>query len=159
MVIYDLVCENNHGFEGWFKDAQDYAAQLGSGLISCPACDSAEVKRKLSSINIGSPKSTNKDNHTQKSIVTSDDSVTKQDESHADLPLRFTTTAEQAEVIRGFVEKNFEDVGSDFSEEVRKIHYGESTERGIRGHATAEEVADLEEEGIQTFALPAKSST
>jgi hypothetical protein len=50
-----------------------------------------------------------------------------------------------------------EDVGSRFAEEARKIHYGESEERGIRGQATPQETEALLEEGIgvMPLALPA----
>jgi len=47
-----------------------------------------------------------------------------------------------------------EDVGERFSEEARRIHYGEVPERGIRGHATPEQRAELAEEGIETMSLP-----
>ena len=46
-----------------------------------------------------------------------------------------------------------EDVGSKFASEARKIYYGESVERGIRGRATREETQSLLEEGIQVMPL------
>ena len=49
---------------------------------------------------------------------------------------------------------NTEDVGSEFPEEARKIHYQESPERRIRGQASADEVQELREEGIEVVALP-----
>jgi hypothetical protein len=49
---------------------------------------------------------------------------------------------------------NTEDVGSQFAEEARKIHYGESEERNIRGQATREETEALIDEGIDVMALP-----
>jgi hypothetical protein len=56
--------------------------------------------------------------------------------------------------IRTEIEKRAEYVGSDFAEEARKIHYAESPERGIYGEATSDQVAELDAEGIQVFALP-----
>ena len=47
-----------------------------------------------------------------------------------------------------------EDVGSDFAEEARKIHYGEAKERHIRGQASLEETQSLIEEGIEVMPLP-----
>jgi hypothetical protein len=47
-----------------------------------------------------------------------------------------------------------EDVGERFPEEARRIHYGETESRGIRGQATPEQRAALEEEGIEVMALP-----
>jgi hypothetical protein len=50
---------------------------------------------------------------------------------------------------------NTEDVGPQFAEEARKIHYGEREERNIRGQATREETEALLEEGIDVMPLPA----
>jgi hypothetical protein len=49
---------------------------------------------------------------------------------------------------------NTEDVGSRFAEEARRIHYGETPQRGIRGQATPDERSALQEEGIETMAVP-----
>jgi hypothetical protein len=49
---------------------------------------------------------------------------------------------------------NTEDVGPRFAEEARRIHYGESEQRNIRGQASAEEAQALLEEGIEIAMLP-----
>lgn len=49
---------------------------------------------------------------------------------------------------------NTEDVGSSFPEEARKMHYGETESRNIRGHATPEETEELIDEGIAVMPLP-----
>jgi hypothetical protein len=49
---------------------------------------------------------------------------------------------------------NTEDVGQNFAEEARKMHYGESEERNIRGQASMEETQELLEEGIEVMPLP-----
>ena len=49
---------------------------------------------------------------------------------------------------------NTEDVGEKFADEARKIHYGESQERNIRGQASREETEALQEEGIAVMPLP-----
>jgi hypothetical protein len=49
---------------------------------------------------------------------------------------------------------NTEDVGERFAQEARRIHYGESEERGIRGHASPEQTRELLEEGIGVLPLP-----
>ena len=46
------------------------------------------------------------------------------------------------------------DVGNDFTEAARKIHYGEAPHRAIRGQATQEQVQTLVEEGIGVLPLP-----
>jgi len=49
---------------------------------------------------------------------------------------------------------NTEDVGKNFAEEARKMHYGESAERNIRGNASFEETQELLDEGIDVLPLP-----
>jgi hypothetical protein len=49
---------------------------------------------------------------------------------------------------------NTEDVGKNFAEEARKMHYGESEERNIRGKASFKETQELLEEGIDVLPLP-----
>ena len=46
------------------------------------------------------------------------------------------------------------DVGEKFAEEARKIHYGETEDRNIRGQASREETQALLEEGIAVLPLP-----
>jgi hypothetical protein len=46
-----------------------------------------------------------------------------------------------------------EDVGSRFAAEARRMHYGEVEERGIRGQASAQETAELLDEGIAVLPL------
>jgi len=46
------------------------------------------------------------------------------------------------------------DVGNDFAEEARKMHYGEAEPEGIYGHATAEQRAELDDEGIDIVEMP-----
>ena len=56
--------------------------------------------------------------------------------------------------VRAEVEKNCDYVGSEFAEEARKIHYGETDARGIYGETTLDEAHELVEEGIDITALP-----
>ena len=53
-----------------------------------------------------------------------------------------------------YVVKNTEDVGSKFPEEARKIHYGETEHRSIRGEASGEAIQELQYEDIDVYALP-----
>ena len=49
---------------------------------------------------------------------------------------------------------NTVDVGTQFAEEARKIHYGETEQKQIRGQVSAEETRELLEEGIPVMPLP-----
>ena len=46
-----------------------------------------------------------------------------------------------------------EDVGEQFAQEARKIHYGQANDRGIRGQATRDETLELLDEGIDVMPL------
>ena len=53
---------------------------------------------------------------------------------------------------------NTEDVGSQFADEARKIHYGEAQERNIRGQVSVDESMALLDEGIPVVPLMVPSA-
>ena len=56
--------------------------------------------------------------------------------------------------FRKFVEKNCKNVGNNFSQEARNIHYDKKTSKGIYGKATKKETEELLEEGIEVATIP-----
>ena len=60
----------------------------------------------------------------------------------------------QIKKFRKYIEKNTDNVGKNFAEEARKIYYGETKSRPIRGESTEKEAQELAEEGIQFSRLP-----
>ncbi|MGA1725517.1 MAG: DUF1178 family protein, partial [Burkholderiaceae bacterium] len=60
MKVLDLACEVGHSFEGWFGSEDDYLDQRARGLVTCPACGSATIEKKLSAprLNLGAQRST-----------------------------------------------------------------------------------------------------
>ena len=56
--------------------------------------------------------------------------------------------------VREHVETNFDNVGTEFPEEARKIFYGEAEDRPIYGDATDDEAQALAEEGVPVARLP-----
>ena len=56
--------------------------------------------------------------------------------------------------FRKYIEKNCKDVGDNFPQEARKIHYDKKTSKGIYGKATPEETSELLEEGIEVATIP-----
>ena len=56
--------------------------------------------------------------------------------------------------FRKYIEKNCKDVGDNFPQEARSIHYEKKTSKGIYGKATPEETAELQEEGIEVTTIP-----
>jgi hypothetical protein len=126
MKVLDLQCAQGHAFEGWFASQDDYDAQRTRGLVTCPVCNDSDIVKKLSAprLNLAAPS----------------DALQQMQ-------------AALMQTVR-HVMANTEDVGAQFAEEARKIHYGESAERNIRGQASREETAALIDEGIAVVPLP-----
>ena len=47
MIKYQLICDFAHEFEGWFHTGAAFDAQNEAGLVTCPVCDSVNVRRAL----------------------------------------------------------------------------------------------------------------
>lgn len=133
MIVFDLECINNHSFEGWFEDKKDLENQLEQGQLACPVCDTTAVSQKVHAISI--KKSTPA--VTQKALQASQEAMT-----------------ELTEKVAEYVEKNYEDVGGDFTKQALKMHYGTEEYRNIRGTTTKEEDKVLEKEGVPVFRVP-----
>ena len=56
MIKYQLMCDKSHKFEGWFGDSAAFESQQEAGLLTCPVCGSADVRRALMAPNLASPK-------------------------------------------------------------------------------------------------------
>ena len=56
--------------------------------------------------------------------------------------------------IRKYIEKNCKNVGDNFPQEARSIHYDKKSFKGIYGKATPEETEELIEEGIDVTTFP-----
>ena len=56
--------------------------------------------------------------------------------------------------LRKYIEKNCENVGENFPQKARSIHYDKKTSKGIYGKATPEETAELLDEGIDITTIP-----
>ena len=56
--------------------------------------------------------------------------------------------------IRKYIEKNCKNVGENFTQEARSIHYDKKKSKGIYGKASPEETNELIEEGIEVTTIP-----
>ena len=136
MKVLDLQCPQQHSFEGWFGSEADFQDQLGRGMVECPLCGDVAVSKMLSAprLNLGSVRE----------AAPSQDVVAAPDR---------TMQAAWMKMVR-HVMANTDDVGTRFPEEARRMHYGETEERGIRGQASPDETQALLEEGIGVLPLP-----
>jgi hypothetical protein len=169
MKVLNLQCASMHTFEGWFGSEEDYQSQRERGLVACPLCANTEVRKLPSAprLNLGAVEP-----RASKPAAQEDPAkATGESSPAANVPAVPTAETvasslsqvhpEAAEMVQEawmkmvkHVIANTEDVGQNFAEEARKMHYGESEERNIRGQASLEETKDLLEEGIEVMPLP-----
>ena len=151
MKVLNLCCGNGHGFEGWFASEDDFLGQTGRGAIECPLCSDQAITRLPSAprLNLSGarPPAAAASSAAASSAATSSAAAPAAEPTAADLHAMWLRTVQQ-------VLKNTEDVGEHFPEMARRIHYGETEHRGIRGQASAEERAALADEGIEVMPLP-----
>ena len=142
MIVYDLQCGSSHVFEGWFESDDDFQSQCASRKLTCPLCGDDDISKRLSAprLNFGNLK--------------------ERDSTGTDLaagPGLEQMAAQKLwlEVAKQIVATT-DDVGDQFATEARRMHYGESPERGIRGKASSVDAIALLEEGIAVlpFSLP-----
>ena len=131
MISFNLICKNDHEFEGWFRNSADFDRQAKKQLIACPECSDSKIAKSLMAPVVGA-----------KGAV------------RADRTEKAKKVRKMLGEVRDYVETNFDDVGDDFTEEARKIYYGESDERPIYGNATDEDAKELAEEGVPVGKLP-----
>tara|TARA_B100000989_G_scaffold199456_1_gene150757 strand:+ start:2831 stop:3244 length:414 start_codon:yes stop_codon:yes gene_type:complete len=130
MIVFNLICSDcSYSFEGWFENTKDYNTQNKQGLVCCPSCNSIRIKKGLMAPNI-----------------------TKK--SNAKVSKRNKSIASNIKKIKKIIEKEFDYVGDNFTEEAKKIKYGEVKERAIYGEATIEQTKELIDEDIDVLQLP-----
>ena len=128
MIKYNLLCECGKTFESWFANSTQYDVLKRKKLINCIYCDSTSIKKSIMAPNLFSKSS--KNFKLEKKIK------------------------RQLLDFRKYIEKNCKDVGHNFPQEARSIHYDKKTLKGIYGKATPEETAELLEEGIDVTTIP-----
>ncbi|MFZ4650459.1 MAG: DUF1178 family protein [Rubrivivax sp.] len=144
MKVLNLRCANGHGFEGWFASEDDFLGQNGRGLVECPLCSDHVITRMPTAprLNLSGAREPQPQPQSQ-----------PQPEAARAQPAAADLQAMWLQAVRQVVEQT-EDVGTRFPEEARRIHFGETAQRGIRGIASPEERAALLEDGIEVMALP-----
>ena len=154
MVIYDLVCQYVHEFEGWFRNAEELVSQQESKILTCPFCNTESVTKKVTASKIA-----RKSNSSQalQSVATNVGSSLSNETDGVDMSAeRFGKLQTMLGKVHDYVDNNFEDVGNRFAEEALSIHNGEKESANIRGTATQSEINDLEMEGVVALPLPEK---
>jgi len=135
MIVFRLICPDEHDFEGWFRSSADYDRQRKARRVLCPVCGSAKVKKGVMAPRINSGVAAEADRQQAASPGAAEVMGMLRD-------------------LRAHIEKHAENVGENLPEEARRIHYGEAKERPIYGQASADDRAELADEGIDVVAIP-----
>ena len=126
--------DNDHEFESWFSDSNEFDKLNKKKLLECIYCSSKKIEKSIMAPMISATKSKDeKMNFFDKKISKNKDELLK---------------------LRNYVEKNFEFVGDKFTEKAREVFYDKKSKKGIYGTTTAKEKAELEEEGIELLSIP-----
>ena len=136
MIRYTLRCSRGHGFDSWFRSAQDFDALHGAGQVSCPDCGTAQVDKALMAPTVRPARQT-----------------APAQPPAAPPPQDDARRAALAE-LRRKVEANSDYVGLRFASEARAMHAGDAPERPIHGEARLDEARALLEDGVPILPLP-----
>ena len=131
MIKYNLICKCGETFESWFSSSTEFDSLCKKKLIKCIYCESLAVKKTVMA-----PYLPSKSNKAFRR--------TKLEKNIKKQLLDF----------RRYIEKNCRNVGENFTNEARSIHYDKKTSKGIYGKATSEETSELLEEGIEVATIP-----
>ena len=134
MIKYNLKCNNEHEFESWFSNSEEFEKLKKKNLLECIYCSSKKINKSIMAPMVSNLK--NKEN--QINLVDKELKIEKN----------------KLTEFRRYIEKNFEFVGKDFSKKVREIYYDKKSKKAIYGTTTPDEREELAEEGIDLISIP-----
>ena len=168
MIRYALRCERGHAFESWFQDSSSFEKQAKRGLVSCPACDSVKVEKSIMAPQIPRKGRTTEQRASEERTVRAVARQKKQKAEAVAAPAPEATAPSPESLVmaqdtefraklkelRDHIKANADNVGEQFPEQARKMHYGEIEHRPIYGDASPTEAKALIEEGVDVLHLP-----
>ena len=131
MIKYNLTCKCNYTFDSWFASSKEFGRLIKKKLITCIECNSNNVNKSIMAPSVSNSKRIDNINDKfQKNI--------------------------KKKIIeyQKFIKKNCKYVGDNFAQEARSVYYDKKETKGIYGRVTAEEIDELNEEGIETTKIP-----
>ena len=134
MIKYNLRCHNNHQFESWFSDSNEFEKLNKKKLLECIYCSSKKISKSIMAPMISIVNETNNKKR---------DKIENIIKSEKDKLLN----------LRDYIEKNFENVGKNFSKKVRDVYYDNNSKKAIYGTTTHQERKELEEEGLELLSI------
>jgi len=132
MIKYRIICRDCETiFDSWFSSSNEYERLKKKDFLNCHICNSLNVEKTLMAPSVFISKNNSK--------------TVNQIKRYKEIMLK----------QQGFIKKNFEYVGENFTYEARSVHYkNKKTSKGIYGTATKEDLKELKEEGIEAELIP-----
>ena len=131
MIKYNLTCKCNSTFNSWFASSEEFERLRKDKMITCIECNSNDVNKSIMAPNVSNSRKNDKEDYKfQKNV------------------------RKKIAEYQKFIKENCKYVGDNFAREARSIHYGKKETKGIYGKVTAEELKELNDEGIETTTIP-----
>jgi|TARA_B100001057_G_C22442196_1_gene791653 hypothetical protein len=134
MIKYNLKCKNDHEFESWFSNSEEFEKLSRKNLLECIYCSSKKISKSIMAPMVSNLKSDG--------------------EQIEILNKSFQNEKNKLLKLRNFIENNFEFVEKDFGKRVREVYYDKKSKKAIYGTTTPEEKEELAEEGIDLLSIP-----
>ncbi|MGI9392727.1 MAG: DUF1178 family protein [Parvibaculales bacterium] len=131
MIQYSMRCRACEAvFSSWFESMAAYDKLARKKALCCPQCASKKIEKSPMAPAVLSGKGVR--------------------------PVLKAKGADgkMLKKLKKMISDNFENVGGDFAEEARAMHYGEKAERAIYGETSVSEAEELLEEGVEIISLP-----
>jgi hypothetical protein len=151
MIRYALRCERDHAFESWFQSSSAYESQVKRNLVDCPVCGSTKVEKAIMAPRIVGKKG--RGDNLPVPAAGAEVAATPPAPTSLMMAQERELRAKLKE-LRDHIVKNADNVGEQFPNEARKMHYGDIEHRPIYGEASPQEARELIDEGIEVAPLP-----
>ena len=135
MIKYKLICNDcNTKFDSWFASSNEYERLKKRKFLTCNSCNSLNVEKTLMAPQLINSKA---ESETKLNIA------------------KHQKIKKTIKNYQKFIKDNFQYVGDNFAYEARSIHYNNKKKsKGIYGNASAEDLKELKDEGIEAQIIP-----
>ena len=111
MIKYNLKCENDHEFESWFSNSEEFEKLKKKNLLECIFCSTKKITKSIMAPMISNLKNKGEDI----------DWFYKERKNERIKLLE----------LRKYIENNFEHVSDNFSKKVREVYYDKKSKKAI----------------------------
>ena len=135
VIKYKLKClKCSKVFDSWFNSSVEYEKLKKKNFLTCYLCGSKNIDKTIMSPN----------------ILNTVDKINNIKSFEKQIKIKNKILEFQK-----FIEKNFENVGDNFTYKARSLHYdSKDNQKGIYGNASLKDIKELNEEGIETQVFP-----